>query len=352
MKEKIITVSFLIIIYGFAILNFVIEDRDFSYTERRNLTTIQSLKEDFNSNLEDYLVSQFPFRDSLITLNGMYNRFILGNKIYNGVYIYSDYIIERLYPLDKKSITNFINTLNSIDEKYLAKSNVYYAIIPDKNYFLDSKNNILKIDYDYVFDEIEGKTDLPYINLTKLFDLSDYYKTDIHLRQESYFKVVEELSKYFNFTTREIDYEKKEFDSFYGSSYFKAPYKKAEQLIYLESEFTKNAKVSHLEYEDQTVYKLESLESADAYNIFLSGPSSFIEIINEDSDNERELIIFRDSFASSLAPIMIPYYKKITLIDLRYINMKYAKTLVDFVDKDILFLYSMAIVNDSFLLKN
>ena len=63
------------------------------------------------------------------------------------------------------------------------------------------------------------------------------------------------------------------------------------------------------------------------------------------------MIIFRDSFASSLAPLLIPYYQKITLIDLRYININYIAPQIDFQNKDVLFLYSTLIVNNSFILK-
>lgn len=93
------------------------------------------------------------------------------------------------------------------------------------------------------------------------------------------------------------------------------------------------------------------LKSSDHYNIFLNGPSSLIEIENNLISSDKELIIFRDSFGSSFAPLLIPFYKKITLIDLRYINMNIAKNYVDFNNKDILFLYSTLIVNNSFILK-
>ena len=87
------------------------------------------------------------------------------------------------------------------------------------------------------------------------------------------------------------------------------------------------------------------------YNIFLNGPSSLINITNPAATNEKELILFRDSFASSLAPLLLPFYKKITLIDLRYVKMDYVANLVDFQNKDVLFIYSPLIINNSSILK-
>ena len=66
---------------------------------------------------------------------------------------------------------------------------------------------------------------------------------------------------------------------------------------------------------------------------------------------EKELIIFRDSYGSSLAPLLIPYYSKITLIDLRYINYDIVANLTDFEHKDVLFIYSAQVINNSNLLK-
>ena len=41
----------------------------------------------------------------------------------------------------------------------------------------------------------------------------------------------------------------------------------------------------------------------DPYSVFLSGSKSLLTITNPSADTDRELVIFRDSFASSLAPL-------------------------------------------------
>ena len=53
-----------------------------------------------------------------------------------------------------------------------------------------------------------------------------------------------------------------------------------------------------------------------------------------------------------LAPLLIPYYKKITLIDLRYISADIVNEYVDFNDKDVLFAYSTLIINNSSVFKS
>ena len=129
------------------------------------------------------------------------------------------------------------------------------------------------------------------------------------------------------------------------------PFSKPEELIYLTNDILENVRVKHLEYKDNYVYKEDAFKSSDAYNVFLSGPSSLIEIINDNADTQKELIIFRDSFGSSFTPLLIPYYQKITLIDLRYMDLSIVPQYVTFDNKDVLFAYSTLIVNNSSILK-
>lgn len=65
----------------------------------------------------------------------------------NKIYKYNDFLVEQIYPLDEKSITNLTNKINYIKDNYLNETNkIYYSIIPDKNYYTD--NSHLKPDYD------------------------------------------------------------------------------------------------------------------------------------------------------------------------------------------------------------
>jgi hypothetical protein len=100
-----------------------------------------------------------------------------------------------------------------------------------------------------------------------------------------------------------------------------------------------------------TVYNKEKLNSFDSYEVYLDGASSYIEITNPNSKTNKELIIFRDSFGSSLSPLLIDYYDKITILDNRYIHSSYIKEKIDFTNQDILFIYSTLLINNSVTLK-
>lgn len=350
MKNKIIGIIFIIIIFAFPISLLVTKDTPISYFERRHLTTKEELKENFSGKLENYLEDQVPIRNILIGLNDIYNRYILGNIESNGVYVDNNYIYEKNYPLNLKSVNKFIDKINYINDNHISNSNVYFSIIPDKSYFLDS-NKYLKIDYDSLINNLKDNINIEYIDIINLLKLEDYYKTDIHIKQKSYSKIIESLSKYLNFDRQIINYKENVYDKFYGASYSKNPINKPDKLIYLSNNEINNAKVWHLEYGEKNVYDIEKLGNIDSYDVYLSGASALITIENENVESDKELIIFRDSFSSSLAPLLIPYYDKITLVDLRYISLSNALNYITLDNKDILFLYSTLIVNNSSILK-
>jgi hypothetical protein len=96
---------------------------------------------------------------------------------------------------------------------------------------------------------------------------------------------------------------------------------------------------------------MEKLHSRDAYEMFLLGASPILYLDNPNATSDRELVVFRDSFGSSLVPLLAEGYAKITLVDTRYINSDYVGNYVAFDNQDVLFLYSTLILNNSSMLK-
>ena len=84
--------------------------------------------------------------------------------------------------------------------------------------------------------------------------------------------------------------------------------------------------------------------------MFLSGPVS-IQVVENPKGPDRELIVFRDSFGSSLVPLLLQDYSKVTLIDTRYVPADYLNKFVDFHGQDVLMLYSPMVLNQSAMLK-
>ena len=96
---------------------------------------------------------------------------------------------------------------------------------------------------------------------------------------------------------------------------------------------------------------MEKTTSPDLYDVFLSGAQPLLAIENPHGDRERELVIFRDSYGSSLAPLLLQSYSKVTLVDIRYMSPDQVGDYVTFQNQDVLFLYSTLILNSGRSLK-
>lgn len=125
-----------------------------------------------------------------------------------------------------------------------------------------------------------------------------------------------------------------------------------DEIYILTNEITKNAKVyNHENGKETEIYDKEKINSDDKYDIYLSGNTPLITITNPKATTDKELIVFRDSFASSLIPLFVEGYCKITLIDTRYVKTDNLDKYIQFNNQEVLFLYSTLVLNNSSTLK-
>lgn len=363
MKNKILSILFVIIIFSFFLLGIVIEDKDISFSERRKLAKFPNIEistvmdGSFFEDFDKYVVEQFPFRDTFRKIKGIVSKNIFHKQEENGVFIKDNAIYQLNSPLNEKSIYHFTNLLNKIQKNYLKTDSVYYAVIPDKTYYLNDKN-IPMLDYDKLKMLLRKElVDMKYIDLFETLNLDSYYYTDIHWRQEKIQPVISKIRKEMNLEHITNPMEDIVFSNFYGALYGRIANQLAtDQITYLTNQEIESTNV--FDYEKQNfrkVYEESDLSHIDSYDIFLGGAKSLLILENTIQTNNKELIIFRDSFGSSITPLFISNYSKITLIDLRYLSSSMLNNIeeinFDKENQDILFLYSVPIINNSFTLK-
>ncbi len=362
MKNKFLSIAFLITIFTIMLLGIIIPDKDVSTSERRKLAKFPSINiesimnGEFFEELNNYLVEQFPFRDTFRNIKGTISSNIFQKKDEDGIFIKDNAIYQLDPALNEKSIIHFTKLINKIKNNYVKTDNVYYAVIPDKNYYLD--NNIPKIDYEKLGVLLkEELAEIEYIDLYDSLALDCYYRTDIHWKQEKLANVVNKLQVSMKLNSKSDLNTNKTYDYFYGALYGRiANNLNPDKIKYLSNSEINNAKVYDYEKKQyRKVYEEQDLKNIDSYDIYLGGAKALLTIENKNQTNGKELIIFRDSFGSSIAPLLIPNYTKITLIDLRYITSDMIGKIpeIEFKNKnqDILFLYSTPVINNSFTLK-
>lgn len=327
----------------------------FSDAERRELAQLPALSWDavsqgsFMSDFEDYTLDQFPIRDSFRRLKSVFHYGVLRQLDNHGIYLSQGHAVQLEYPMNDLSADHALNVFQKIKQQYLQDSKIWVGIIPDKNYYIQDGQP--KMDYDALLQKIATEMDYAeYISLTETLSLDDYYRTDTHWRQENLLAVAARMCQSLGveqpgeFTVQTME------RPFYGVYYGQAALPmQPDTLRFLRNSMLDGCRVYNYEKNAYTgVYDMEKAEGKDMYEAFLSGPVSLLTVENPQVSNGKELIIFRDSFASSLAPLLVQGYEKITLVDVRYLPSAMLGRLLDFHGQDVLFLYSTLVLNNSF----
>ena len=353
-KNIVVTISFLLVIIIILFINIITKDVYISLTERRRLQqfpkiSISTLFDgSFFEKFEKYTMDQFFEREVFRKLKANIEIGLLKKQDINNIYEYNRSLIEQIYPLNEKSILNLTNKMNEINEIYITNTNkVYYTIVPDKNYFVNENN--LKLDYKKMKDIIKENIEWAiYIDIFDSLELSSYYYTDSHWKQEKLQGVVNKIKNEMNIEIENKYEEKKitDFKGVYAGRYLLNA--NNDEIRILTNEIIENCIVYNYETKKETkIYDMEKLNAPDKYDIYLSGAVPLLTINNPKSKEDKELIVFRDSYGSSLVPLLVEGYSKITVIDTRYISPKRLNEYVDFENKDILFIYSTMLINNS-----
>ena len=359
MKRTISLILILAIWGGLAAFAWVKAPAEVSDAERRPLEQFPAvsgeslLSGQFMKDFADYAVDQFPLRDGFRTLNAYLTYYLLGQKDNNGIYLSDGYAAKMDYPLDEGSVSNALTRFTELYELYLRDSKVHFALVPDKSYYLAEEAGVLSIDYDALYTHVAES--LPWaelIDLRGFLDIGDYYRTDTHWRQEQIVPAAQAIAEKLGVTVPEFD--KMQIDRpFYGVYYGQAALPmEPDTMYYLTNPVLQNCTVTiHDSGTTAAVLDTTKLGSRDLYDVFLSGGAAVLEISNPAGVAGKELIVFRDSFGSSMVPLLVNDYETVWVLDTRYVNPAMLGNFVDFSGQDVLFLYSTLILNSSSALR-
>ncbi len=394
-KRRITIYGFVLCLVSMMVLMVISPKETVSRAERRRLAekpklTIKSLMDkSFMDDTENYLLDHFPFRDGLRRIKAYFAYDVLQQKENNDIYVADGHAAKLEYPLNEASIKRLAAKMKGLRQQYFPDQTVWYAIVPDKNYFLAEQNGFPSLDYEHMSSLLSQElgadsasdTAFRYMDITSDLTIDDYYHTDTHWRQERILAVARRVADTLGMggslsfaADSQGALSENIIKDFYGVYYGQAALPmEPDNIVYLTSAVTDEARVWSLEENTQSgknagkvvlpdeegavwkaVYQTEKLEdgkSLDKYDMFVGGASSLQIIRSPKAATEKRIILFRDSYTSSLAPLLLEAYSEIVLIDLRYINSARIGAYVDFAGADILFLYNTSIVNHSEMLK-
>ena len=361
-----------VLIFGFSLWCILKPQDAFSDSERRALAQMpqfslesvlqENAEESFMRLFEEYSLDQFPLRDTFRRLKSIAAYYVFHRKDNNGIYLEDGYAAKLEYPISEGSLDHAVKKFRTIRERFLkgTEAKVYACVIPDKGYFLAEPNGYLSMDYDQFYALFRDKMSFAnFIDIRDTLSIDDYYRTDTHWRQDKLLETAKTIAAGMG-TALTGEYEERLLEHpfygvYYGQSALPLP---AEEIRYLVGDFMEACTVyDHQNGKEISFYDMEKAVGKDPYEMFLSGNLSVVTIENPNAYTEKEMIVFRDSFGSSLIPLLAQGYRKITVVDIRYIqsanlqilrDQRTGKPLIDFKNADdVLFLYSTLVLNNS-----
>ena len=363
-----VTISFFLLILSLSLASVLLPDREVSKEERRHYADFPKLSwktisnGSFMDDLEEYLLDQFVARDGFRSLKTEIETTLFGKKDANQYVLWQDGLFELDTEWKPVNVTRTAKELAALQEQWFAEAEVYYGIIPDKSYFLPKEEFPIPKEEQVISEMQKYLTEAVYIDLYPYLTIDDYYRTDLHWRQEAILDIADVLLETMQTGQKEGKkmspnpaYAVTEVsDTFYGGYAGASAYKtEPDRLCGITGKDIDVAVVYDYEKKQEvSVYAPEKLDGTDPYDYYLWGARALLTIRNSNIQNGEKLLLFRDSFGSSIAPLLIKGYEEITLVDLRYISADYLPELIELQEyDDVLFLYSGRILRHSDSLK-
>lgn len=344
--------------------------REYSDNENRYLTQFPKLvPEDVmtgevQQELTDAFNDQFPGRDWLTALSTTVKKGI-GMKDVGGVYLGKDhYYFEKIMNqnisrTDYFQNLRFVNRLASLSKD----AEVTALLVPLPGQILKDKlpEHASLYDADAMY-----KTAKETLQNVKLVDIRKdmkearkqqkgagvqtsgetqvYYRTDHHWTQYGAYvgykayteSVGRKAASYKSFDIKEFS------DAFYGTLYSKALDSDAVPDTIELPEKLPEAEITCDGKEIDAVYDTAKKNEKDKYAVYFGGNYGEVDIRMKNPDNDRTLVIFKDSFANSMVPFLMKDYAQIRMIDLRYFKRSVSNYMEENPADEVLVLYEMS----------
>ena len=341
------------------LLLFLLPHETYSDSERRMLASAPEwsydavMNGDFFERADKWAGDHFEGREWFRHIKALWHTRVLMEPENNGLAVVDGSIVKLEKEISEASLSYAAERLRDLYESRLAGTacKTYCAVIPDKSYFLAGRGYPV-MDIEEMERAVYGALpEASPIPLKDALSLQDYYTTDSHWQQDRIFGAANALLAHMG---REgdlkiEDFEEKSYAPFYGVYAKQSALDPPPDVIrYFDDGPLAGARL--LDYgamEILPLYDPENCDERDPYTLFLGGSKGFLRIENPNVTDGSRLGIFRDSFGSSIAPLLAARYSSVTLIDTRYFSPSLIGRFLRFEDQDVLFLYSATLLNNS-----
>lgn len=352
--------AFVSIIVLVAFLILLIPDKQMSEKENRvlaqkpvlTLSSITSGK--FMKDFESYLTDQFPLRDRIISFKTFVDRSV-GKKEENGVYIGKNgFLFEEQTEYDKdnvekitSAVVNFAKENKKLKKAFLLSPNSSYVLgdLMPKGYEPESQKQQLER-----IKELVEPSGISWVDCVKIFDAQEdktglFYRTDHHWTTKAAYLAFKELAGTFGISLKNAKFKLYSVsDSFQGTLASSSGVGSSTDEIqiciaqkpavsYVVSYESSNKKTA-------TLFDKDKLNQKNQYEVFLGGNYDKV-IISTSADTDNTLLLFKDSYANCMIPMLTPFFAKIVVIDPRYFSDSLDGIMKEYNFTHVLFLYNL-----------
>lgn len=352
----LLSLAFLLLLLIFAIINLCVKDKEYSDTENRSLAQ----KPDFSltaladgtyfSGLTDHFSDQFFLRDKWISLK-LAEESLLGRKEAGGVYLCdNDYLMSPPETPDEEALAASVEAINTFSNNYPEVS-MNVMLVPSAATILSDylpKNAPVR-DQLQDIDTVTAQFDSSVTVLNASDALMEhnteyiYYKTDHHWTSLGAYYTFRSIAGAMGITVNTEYQAYTVTDSFEGTLSSKSGSHNTTDEIQVYAPTNSDVEY-YVVYPDSTekvcsVYRSDCLEVKDKYTVFFGGNHSIVEI-KTTANNDRNLLLFKDSYANCFVQFLLPYYENIIMIDPRYYYDNVNSIMNNYGITDVLYLYS------------
>lgn len=362
---KNVMLMFFAFVFIFTIIGHFAPDKSFSDVENRVLQdrpeiSLNGIKTtEYMKNLESYVSDQFLGRNFWIRLKTKME-LLAGKKELGNVYKAADnYLIQKPAIPNEKSEKKNIKAINSFASKYHnLKQN--FLLVPNAAWVM--KENLpfgapirdQQKDYNKIRDNIDINTISVFDTLKKHINEEMYYKTDHHWTSTGAFYAFLEAANSLGIEAKKSDFKKYMVArNFYGTLASNAGYYGKSDFVNVYKNKESNVQYIATNSDDDekktTVYDISKLKEKDKYQVFFGGNHGLVDIMTTHKSDKR-LLVFKDSYANSFVPFLIPYYNEIVMVDPRYYYDDIDSLISNKSITDVLYIYNLdTFVEDSSL---
>lgn len=340
----------------FSLLNLFTPDKAMSENENRLLAQRPQFSRDalldgsYFEDLESWYTDQFSDRDGWISRNLTGLR-LLGRHESGGVWLGSDgYLFAQPDPVNETLLAEKEAAVRSFAAAY-PDIPMRLAVVPSSAVILTEKlpKNAPVPDQlsviDSIYDAVGGWADC--LDMASVLSAHAeeyiYYKTDHHWTSLGAYRAfssmlgplgIDEPCAYQVYTVA-TDFE--------GTLSSESGSHRSTDVvdIYVPVDTDTMFYVNYISdgVKSRSMYKSDALEQKDKYTVFFGGNHPLIEIAAT-CNNDRVLLVFKDSYANCFMQFLTPYYEKILMVDPRYYYDDLGLLISSENVTDVLFLYS------------